>query len=79
MGAEMGVQNTCMEMAAEMTGILPGKNIGRGPLGTNGNPASDSLLVYFQEMLATQTLDRTVPLDAGSHLFYFHNCLFIFQ
>lgn len=36
----------------------PSINIGRGPLVTNVNPASGKLLVYVQEMLATQTLDR---------------------
>ena len=40
MGAEMDVQTTYMKIAAEMDGISPSKNIGRGPFGTIANPAS---------------------------------------
>ena len=62
MGTEMGVQNTYMEIAAEMDGISSGKNIGRDPLVTNANPASGLLLVT--SVLLPGNASNT---NAGSH------------
>ena len=50
----------------------PSKNIGRGSLMTNANPASGKLPVYFRLMGNASNTDAgpLVPLDAGSHMFY---------
>ena len=79
MGAEMGFQNTCMEMAAEMAETSPGKNIGRGTLGT--------LPVYFQ-FTSGLLPGKTSNTNAGSHgatgrldriLSIYHSFPFVFQ
>ena len=76
MGAEMSVQNTCMEMAAEMAGISPGTNIGRGTSGTNANPASSLLPGNASNTNAgshgaTGRLDRILSI--------YHSFPFVFQ
>ena len=58
MGAEVGVQNMCMEMAAEMAGKMALGAQMRTQLPVYFWFTSGLLLVYFQEVLESQMLDR---------------------
>ena len=63
MGTEMGVQIRAWEWRQKWLEYHKGKNIGRGPLGTNANPASGLLPRFTSDSL----LGNASNTNAGPH------------